>query len=727
MEERDKLNRTIPLGEMKTRAPGKADTIMDEARSAGFPDGPLTPEELPDFNTVYEISGDFAEGGCGKIYLARDKILRRFVAVKSLREDLASSPSVQSRFLSESRITAQLDHPNIIPIYSLGRSGDDGLMLAMKLIKGKSLREHINDIILDYKRNGVREDKERESLAWRLEIFLRVCDAAAYAHSRDTAHCDLKPENVLIGEFHETYVMDWGIAKKFETCGDSREPVVTDDGAPQIEIEGTPAYMAPERLAGKKPSPSTDVFSLGMILFELTTLLHAVEGSDVDEISSSILSGDLSPVRHRFPSVKIDRDLRAVIEKARAYDPADRHQSAEELAGDVRKYMRFTETSARPDSHLMKIIRWMYHHKNAAMMIITATILALSAATTLTLYQKMELSQKARKRESLMSALFFSSAATAMRIDRYMLHLEDIVSALASKSAHVLTEEHPAPGGALVQARNAAGLSPQITGLSPAPAYNREISLREPFYLLPPGMSEAEAEPPLRALAELRRDFISALRTSIPGAEGENIRDEDILSRGMPLKWIYIGLKNGIFIGYPGKGGYPADYDPRKRPWYIEGISHSSAKWGAPYIDVSGQGVVLPCSAAITDWDGNTLGVAALDMTFDYVFKTFFKVDKTPRYILEKIIIDNGGRVIISSKMEDTKLRMDNPLKVRQEDFQIFPDSAALKRILRGKAGGVTDKDGSGGNIIYTYTIMPALSWFYIEVIDMAAAMKTAD
>jgi len=150
-------------------------------------------DSIPKLDNRYETLEVFNEGGQGIISAARENALGRIVALKTLRAEHHDPNSSMRDFIAEAKVTAQLDHPSIIPIYALGRNNDDHLQLAMKLVNGKTLREHLKNICLNYRRRGISHFDESASLFKRLELFLHVCDALVYAHHRRIMHCDLKP------------------------------------------------------------------------------------------------------------------------------------------------------------------------------------------------------------------------------------------------------------------------------------------------------------------------------------------------------------------------------------------------------------------------------------------------------------------------------------------------------------------------------------------------------
>ena len=305
---------------------------------------------LDDVSGKYAMLTEFAQGGTATLSIARDRNLRRLVAVKSLKKDAENLPELLKSFVTEAKVTAQLDHPGIIPIYGLSRDEDNGIHLVMKLVDGKTLREYLRNIVMNYRVRGVDAFDPTVQLRKRLEIFLHVCDTIAYAHHRRVIHRDLKPENIMIGKYREVYVMDWGLATV----------VSKDDSLPtENQISGTPRYFAPEVLREEPLDLRSDIFTLGLILQEVVTLQYAVNGNDEVEFLDHILKGKLEPIVHRFGR-KIDKTLQAIIRKATAYDMKERYQTADDLAEDLRRYMGGFAVSAKPETAWNKFMRMFF-------------------------------------------------------------------------------------------------------------------------------------------------------------------------------------------------------------------------------------------------------------------------------------------------------------------------------------------------------------------------------
>ena len=301
-------------------------SVTIERRSAA--DGNhLLARWLEDRRAGLEVQRTLGQGGMGIVRLAREPTLRRDVAVKSLHGDGHSTQGL-TKILQEAWILARLDHPNIVPIHGLEieeRPGADPVpRIVMKRIEGRPWDELLAD-------EAALSLSHADPLEWKLRVLISVCNAVAYAHSRDILHLDLKPENVMVGTFGEVYLMDWGIAMSLEDDDDGRLPRTKD----LASIIGTPSYLAPEMLEcdGGKLSPATDVYLLGGILYELLTGDPPHRGSTMAEILHDVL--------FRTPKVEAEApdELSRLAERALAIDPAERPTRAEDVRVAIEHYL----------------------------------------------------------------------------------------------------------------------------------------------------------------------------------------------------------------------------------------------------------------------------------------------------------------------------------------------------------------------------------------------------
>ena len=274
-----------------------------------------TEEALSPLN--FRLHKKIGEGGMGVVYNGVQSSVGRDIAVKFLKPEFLSEHGAARRFILEGQITGRLDHPHILPIIDIGRSQNGDLFIAMKKISGSRWDQTYSQ----------RRPKEN------LGIFLRACDAIAYAHSRGIIHRDLKPENVMLGEFGEIIITDWGLAVSLAPDGDPESQC-----AEQMQA-GTPAYMAPEvaRCHIASINERTDVYLLGATLLEIWTGKAPHTGKDVYACLEAAAANIIQPVDKTDEVVEIA--LRAM-----ATDPADRYSSVRELQNEVQEYLMHSES-----------------------------------------------------------------------------------------------------------------------------------------------------------------------------------------------------------------------------------------------------------------------------------------------------------------------------------------------------------------------------------------------
>jgi serine/threonine-protein kinase len=328
-----------------------------------------------------------AQGGLGSVYEAHDEELGRKVALKEIQPDKADHPELRSRFVLEAEISGGLQHPGIVPIYSLGHYDDGKPYYAMRFVEGASLR----DAIARYHEAHPRPDPTTKEFRDLLNRFLDVCNAIAFAHSRGVLHRDLKPHNVMIGDYGEALLIDWGLAKatgrRDPASGGRPEATLVPPSGSGVEptqagqVMGTPSYMSPEQARGDLPAlgPATDVYGLGAILYQMLTGQAPVPVQEgVDGVLSRVMRGEIAPVRALNPSVPVT--LEAVCLKALAPKPEDRYPTARSLADDLSHWMADEPVTARRDPLLTRLSRWTRKHRVAAAGTAAALVVGLLAA-----------------------------------------------------------------------------------------------------------------------------------------------------------------------------------------------------------------------------------------------------------------------------------------------------------------------------------------------------------
>jgi WD40 repeat protein len=310
----------------------------------------------------YVVIAEHGRGGLGRVSRAHDLGLGRDVAIKEL---LSRGAIREVRFLREALITARLEHPGIVPIHEVGRWPDGRPFYAMKLVSGRSLRELIAERTTIDERIGL------------LHHVIAIADAIAYAHDRNIIHRDLKPANVIVGEFGETIVIDWGLAKDLTSVDDdatagggSMRSSPDDELTVAGSVLGTPTYMSPEQERGEPVDQRADVFAIGAMLWELCAL-EKVPPSDRRR-------------RHRvLRSAGIDDDLIAIIAKASDPDRARRYPHAGALAADLKAFKSGARIAARRYSLYAMLAHWTRRHRAAALAVLAFVAVAIASVTAL--------------------------------------------------------------------------------------------------------------------------------------------------------------------------------------------------------------------------------------------------------------------------------------------------------------------------------------------------------
>ncbi len=315
-----------------------------EALKSGF----ATPGEMPDEERAARTLQEFrpglvaerhvGEGGSAAVYAALDHGLRRRVAVKIIHPSPEPDERDEARFVEEAQLTGQLEHPNIVPIHELGATREGRLYFGMKLVSGRPLSE-----LLAERPPARRSERELHEL---VKVLVKTCDALAFAHAHGVVHRDLKPENVLVGEFGEVYVTDWGIALRVpgaaSTAGEPLPFAATQPLDRLGTIIGTPEFMAPEQARGETHliEPRTDVFGLGAMLYVLLTGRPPHREKDDDATILAAQSGVVIDPRERCPELALPPALVAIAMRALSADIAERHPSARAFQDDLERYLR---------------------------------------------------------------------------------------------------------------------------------------------------------------------------------------------------------------------------------------------------------------------------------------------------------------------------------------------------------------------------------------------------
>lgn len=306
----------------------------------------------------YLIGQELGSGSIGQVIEARDQHLGRLVAIKILHDGEGLSRDGIARFIAEAQITAQLEHPSVVPVHEIGIMPGGMPYFSMKLVKGRSLSDVINHL-----RIGDKEMRRTYNYLARLRLFQRICQGMAYAHAKGVVHRDLKPDNIFIGEFGEVQIMDWGLAKtmKSSLAEFSEDLVATVRQASGMNtmggaIAGTPAYMSPEQARGDfiHIGPPSDVFALGLILAEFMSLTRVYRQSTFQSTLEAARNpkGEVD-LKELVPGTSFSQGVDRVIRKATCPTIAMRYAHAGELSSDIAKLIE----EQLPPSSIKRSIR----------------------------------------------------------------------------------------------------------------------------------------------------------------------------------------------------------------------------------------------------------------------------------------------------------------------------------------------------------------------------------
>lgn len=333
----------------------------------------LTPilNSLHDNVSRYREIEQIAEGGEKRVILTHDHQLDRRVAMaRAVRDE---SPAELEQFLREARLTANLAHPNIMPVYNMGLDEAEMPFFTMELIPGDGLKAIVKKL-----RAGDEAYRREYPIESLLEVFIKVCDAIAYAHSRDVLHLDIKPDNIQVGEFGEVIVCDWGLARVTSapegdggTDSESLDGDVLNDMTLSGTLKGTPGFMAPEQTeAYGEKTTRTDVYALGALLYNLLTYELPVAGKSANEVIQNTRAGKIIPPRRRRPDRRVPRSLVAVMMKALSLNPADRYQNVLALRREVSRYLSGHPTRAERAGWITKTSLLLQRHSRVSFLLI---------------------------------------------------------------------------------------------------------------------------------------------------------------------------------------------------------------------------------------------------------------------------------------------------------------------------------------------------------------------
>ncbi|MCA9530786.1 MAG: protein kinase [Myxococcales bacterium] len=618
----------------------------------------------------YEPLRRLGSGGMGEVVAARDTWLRRVVAVKTLQPDLAGDHEAEAHFLAEAQVAAQLEHPGVVPFYSLERTVSGSLAHTMRLIEGTSLYAYLKACAEPRagrapEGHGPERDTAApdRSLEARLRVIAAVCDALAYAHERGVVHRDVKPHNVVLGPEGGVYLFDWGVARvqhKDAPGAGQAASAATAVGAPVStswveeteigEVVGTLRYMAPEQARGLPDAvgPKSDQFSVGMLLHEAITLRRPRTAKSAAEAKALAIRGARERLVHDDGS-PVHPALAAIVERATDPNPGARYPDVQALGNDILAFVRGLPVSALRESPGQRIVRAAARHPERAVAAVVGALILLAALFAWGTARRVEARRQATETAVAQADLVAAVLRRGDLIEARLDATRQLVTELAATTEALLYNGRPADVPIYTAADVRAGDAPADYAFDAR--YGKKVTFEHPVSVLAAGVERADVLPFLRRLGALDTYLREILVRSVdPRAPRLPLAAQVRLlrERGAPLRYAAVAFENGVLLNFPGYGDAPESYDPRRRPWYRFALDADVARWGKPYESNSAKSVLFPCYVGLRDKDGARLGVAGADVALGDMTALL----AMPRIagFNEAYLVDRDGQVIVNTR-----------------------------------------------------------------------------
>ncbi|MBF2052476.1 MAG: protein kinase [Candidatus Sericytochromatia bacterium] len=680
---------------------------------------PPTPGSPPPRYDFLKVVG---EGSMGQIHLVAERSLQRRVALKTLHQKVMQDRTALGRFLNEVQITAQLDHPNVVPVYNLEQM-DGSLAYTMKMVEGQTLKQVLQTAREQWENQGYVD--ENHGLDNLLEYFLKVCEAMHYAHSKGVIHRDLKPASLMIGPYGEVYVMDWGIARLMGGGHEQGGGLQMNSQIAQHDLEltqagqilGTPRYMSPEQIRGKNNEldARSDLFALGAILFELVTLKPAFTGKTAPELLEQILTGQHQEISPLFPRQPLPRDLQAVIGKALQVKREDRYHDLQALIDDIHRYQRGEAVLAAPDSLPQALLR-RFRHQRRKVLSLALIFVMLSSLITLGILarQQWDLLQ-ARRQEQAIGRLLASVTSRGRTMDRQFLTVESWLLELAAVTVARL--EHPPrqPEPLYVSQE----FNPP--DLADIPRYGTATSLDWPIVVPGHNAQPAVYRPLAESLASLRQTYRQMLLRS---GGHDTLKDPEqarhyLGNSPLPLAWTNTILADAnIAFWYPGKD-IPAatarNYSPTERPFYLLAAHKQGVHWGKSYIDMTANARLIPVATALYGENNRFWGTINFDLQPEQMVSTYLHLDSEAA-VRSVALVNPEGELMLSAKRQGERF-VSQPTR----EGALLEDLGVRAAIAAQSSGYQIYQ-----NTLWLYYYLPSIDWAYVVEADLPSVLAAS-
>ncbi|MDD3154019.1 MAG: serine/threonine protein kinase [Victivallaceae bacterium] len=654
----------------------------------------------------------FAAGGYGEIFDAGDRLFERSVVIKKLRPELLSNPQAIERFWKEAKLQAQLDHPSVAPIYDLGTDDGGNLYLAMKKIEGVTLKtiiERFRKLALAGKLSVGASSK---SLANRLDFFRRLCNAVDFAHNHGIAHCDLKPENVMLSATGGLCLMDWGCACAL-------------DSEREGNLIGTPAYLAPECYEDRKIHRSRDLFALGVILFELVSLKEPYRAATPTEVARKVRRGEISDNASDAAGRRIPDELQKIIQCCIEVDVSRRYRTVRELKLDVENYLFNREVSVAPDSPMRKLSRIMYRHRILTTVILAALLIGFLGWIGLEGYRRSVIRRELAEWNYANLLFQQRSDELAGALDRGFLALKSQLLMLAAGMRDAKgDEEEPLPIYSTEDFRSAAT---QPEDMADSAAYSQKISLRHPMVYLPGKMDKAAARKILkfnRSLASQRLLLLlggGEASVGCPDTFSETNKRE-FLRKGGVVRRVFSVYFSGMVMAQPGYYE-PINGSDVLSKW-LRSETHGAVRWGHPYFDSDGRRIVS-FMTDLYDRTNRKVGVAGLDIDMSNGIGQVLAQSQLMKSYGQCVIylVNRAGSVMYSSRqMEDQpKAAFRTGATPKQGKLEKLPFGNLLDNMRRGGMTQQIFSDAAHPDRLIAGTAIPSMNWYFFAVVPRKA------
>ncbi|HYQ02669.1 MAG TPA: protein kinase [Polyangiaceae bacterium] len=693
----------------------------------------------------FEVRSLLGEGGMGSVFVAHDRGLGRVVALKRLREGFEKDQGVMRRFILEAQIGAQLEHPNIVPLYSFEQSEGGAPAITMQLLEGTTMGDYIHRAA-----NAPKESRAMRgefSLKERIGTLLGVGEAIHFAHERGVVHRDLKPDNVMLGRYREVYVMDWGLARVInspidmaaeqrssmvpsqpsavedheelgtlptmlphEAVGTLPTMVASEAGTKsetsstatrQGEVMGTPQYMPPEQALGliDRIGPAADQYSLGVILQELATLEPARSHTSAMQALSQALQNQLAaPID--VDGQPLEPALAAIIARATRKEPTERYPDVRSLTDDIRRFIRDEPVSVYEEGLARRTVRAAARRPVLAMSILSVLGFLTSVAIVgAVVRDARQTERQARQMESTRKVLVAVSSR-AHEVDVAFSNLAVGVEAIGAATVELLQ-------------RNAHDFDRTQRPLPPLAAsanYGGAPVSFEGIVVTWPGKTP-DAELPLSAakMAHTDRWLREAVVDALPEADRKGtVAEQNVaLAAGKSaLLRAFVGLEDGTFAQFPAR---EVTADPRGRPWYKMSKQDPELHWIRPVVDATKRTLRISALFGMHS-NGEFIGVTGCDVR---VASLAQKLDLDLPGFLRSYLVTEDGKIAASKTLEASMLASvtdpDRPL-----DLPAVDDSALAARIAGPDRGGyVVD-----GERLFVFSKLISPAWTYVAELE---------